>query len=68
MSLASVILVGPMGSGKTAVGRALADREHLDHVDIDEMIVDLRADSAEHALFGYDDDWSEWPEWYAFLA
>ena len=40
MSLASVILVGPMGSGKTAVGRALADREHLDHVDIDEMIVE----------------------------
>ena len=42
MSLASVILIGPMGSGKTAVGRALADREHLDHVDIDEMIVQTR--------------------------
>ncbi|MXW61986.1 MAG: shikimate kinase [Acidimicrobiaceae bacterium] len=42
MSLASVILVGPMGSGKTAVGRALAERERLDHVDVDEMIAQTR--------------------------
>ena len=42
MSLASVILVGPMGSGKTTVGRALADREHMVHADIDEMIVQAR--------------------------
>lgn len=42
MSLASVILVGPMGSGKTAVGRALAEKENLDHVDLDEMVARAR--------------------------
>ena len=42
MSLASVILVGPMGSGKTTVGRALAEREQMDHIDLDEMIAQAR--------------------------
>ncbi len=39
MSSSSVILVGPMGSGKSTVGRALADRENMNHVDLDELIV-----------------------------
>ncbi len=42
MSLTSVVLIGPMGSGKSTVGRALADRAHMDHLDLDEMIVAAR--------------------------
>ncbi len=42
MSPASIVLIGPMGSGKTTVGRALADREHMNHLDLDEMIVAAR--------------------------
>ena len=42
MPLASVILVGPMGSGKTAVGRALAEKERLDHIDLDEVVAQAR--------------------------
>lgn len=34
-----VVLVGPMGSGKSAVGRALARRLRRDHVDIDDLVV-----------------------------
>lgn len=42
MSSASVILVGPMGSGKSTVGLALADHELADHLDLDELIVAAR--------------------------
>lgn len=38
MSWISVILVGPMGSGKTTIGRALAERLGLDHVDTDGVV------------------------------
>ena len=39
MSSRSVVLVGPMGSGKSTVGRALAARLGLDHVDTDDLVV-----------------------------
>lgn len=34
-----LVLVGPMGSGKTEVGRALADHLGRAHVDLDELVV-----------------------------
>lgn len=34
----NVILIGPMGSGKTTVGKALAPRLGLDFVDLDQQI------------------------------
>nr|WP_252904291.1 shikimate kinase [Secundilactobacillus silagei] len=34
------ILVGFMGSGKTTVGELLADRLHLTHRDLDDVIVE----------------------------
>jgi shikimate kinase len=36
----NLILIGPMGSGKTTVGRQLAKRARLDFVDSDHMIED----------------------------
>jgi shikimate kinase len=33
-----VVLVGPMGSGKTTIGRALADRLGVAHVDTDDLV------------------------------
>lgn len=39
MTSALAILVGPMGSGKSTVGRALAESLRADCVDTDEMIV-----------------------------
>lgn len=39
LSLRRVVLVGPMGSGKSTVGRALAQRLSLGHVDTDDMVV-----------------------------
>ena len=35
----SVILIGPMGSGKSTIGRLLAARLHLPYVDSDALIV-----------------------------
>ena len=35
-----MVLVGPMGSGKSSVGRQLAQRLHLDFVDLDKFIED----------------------------
>ncbi len=35
-----MVLIGPMGSGKSAVGRALAARLDLDHVDTDASVVE----------------------------
>ena len=37
MKRRSVVLVGPMGSGKSTVGRALAQRLGIGHVDTDDM-------------------------------
>lgn len=36
----NLILIGPMGAGKTCIGRRLADRFTLDFVDVDQAIVD----------------------------
>ena len=36
----SIILTGPMGSGKTSVGRLLADRLGYDFTDLDALIVE----------------------------
>ena len=38
MSQRAVVLVGPMGSGKSTVGRALARRLGVGHVDTDDLI------------------------------
>ncbi len=34
-----MVLVGPMGSGKSAVGRALANRLERSHIDLDDAVV-----------------------------
>jgi len=44
------ILIGFMGSGKTTVGRLLADQLMTQHADLDDMIVD-RAGQAITAIF-----------------
>lgn len=36
----NIILIGPMGSGKTTVGKQLAKRKRMDFVDSDHMIED----------------------------
>lgn len=36
----SIVLVGPMGSGKSTVGRALARRLRISHLDTDSMVVE----------------------------
>ena len=36
----NVVLIGMMGSGKTTVGRAVADQAGMDFVDLDEMVED----------------------------
>ncbi|HDS1019320.1 TPA: shikimate kinase AroK, partial [Stenotrophomonas maltophilia] len=36
----NLILIGPMGAGKTCIGRRLAERFTLDFVDVDQAIVD----------------------------
>lgn len=36
----SLILVGPMGAGKTTIGKALSERLHLPFKDIDHMVVE----------------------------
>ena len=38
MSPTSIVLIGPMGSGKSTVGRVLADRADLEHLDLDDMV------------------------------
>ena len=39
-SAPNLILVGPMGAGKTAIGRRLAERMRLHFVDVDQLVVD----------------------------
>ncbi|KAF1016085.1 MAG: Shikimate kinase 1 [Stenotrophomonas maltophilia] len=49
----NLILIGPMGAGKTCIGRRLAERFTLDFVDVDQAIVDAAgasiADIFEHS-------------------
>lgn len=40
-----MVLVGPMGSGKSAVGRALADRLARPFIDLDDVIVEAAGQS-----------------------
>ena len=40
MSSRTVVLVGPMGSGKSTVGRALAQRLGMVHVDTDDLVTE----------------------------
>jgi shikimate kinase len=47
MSSRSVVLVGPMGSGKSTVGRALARRLETTHVDTDDLVVQAAGMSIE---------------------
>ena len=46
MSVAHVVLLGPMGAGKTTLGRALARRLQVDLVDSDAVILALTDHSA----------------------
>jgi shikimate kinase len=46
VSVAHVVLLGPMGAGKTTLGRALAERLEVDLVDSDEAILALTDQSA----------------------
>jgi shikimate kinase len=49
----NLVLVGPMGAGKTAIGRRIAERFSLQFVDLDQRIVDVAGTSIpsifEHA-------------------
>ena len=47
-TLDNIVLVGPMGSGKTTVGRRLADELNLDFFDSDHEITDKTGVSIEH--------------------
>jgi len=44
----NIVLVGPMGSGKTTVGRRLADRLKVDFYDADHEIIDKTGVSIDH--------------------
>jgi len=44
----NIILVGPMGSGKTTIGRRLSDRLSLDFFDSDHEIVNTTGVSIDH--------------------
>ncbi|HUP16983.1 MAG TPA: shikimate kinase [Acidimicrobiia bacterium] len=52
MSVTHVVLLGPMGAGKTTLGRALADRLEVDLVDSDEAILALTGQSAADLAAG----------------
>ena len=39
--MTNIVLIGFMGCGKTTLGRWLADRQQMDFVDTDELIVRL---------------------------
>jgi shikimate kinase len=47
-TLENIVLVGPMGSGKTTVGRRLADELNLSFFDSDHEIIDKTGVSIEH--------------------
>jgi len=44
----NIILVGPMGSGKTTIGRRLSERLSLDFFDSDNEIIDTTGVSIDH--------------------
>ena len=46
MSVAHVVLLGPMGAGKTTIGIALSERLEVDFVDSDEAILGLTGQNA----------------------
>jgi len=52
VSIAHVVLLGPMGAGKTTLGRALAARLEVDLVDSDEALVVLTGKSAAEIAAG----------------
>lgn len=53
MSSRTVVLVGPMGSGKSTVGRALAQRLGMVHVDTDDLVTEA-ADASIEEVFARD--------------
>lgn len=46
--LNNIILVGPMGSGKTTIGRRLSEVLNLDFFDSDHEIIDTTGVSIDH--------------------
>ena len=44
----NIVLVGPMGSGKTTVGRRLAEKLKVDFYDVDHEIIDKTGVSIDH--------------------
>ena len=44
----NIILVGPMGSGKTTIGRRLSEKLSLDFFDSDHEIIDTTGVSIDH--------------------
>jgi len=44
----NIILVGPMGSGKTTIGRRLSERLRLDFFDSDHEIINITGVSIDH--------------------
>ncbi len=46
--LNNIILVGPMGSGKTTIGRRLSEDLNLDFFDSDHEIIDTTGVSIDH--------------------
>ena len=52
MRLSDVVLLGPMGAGKTTLGRTLAERLEVDLVDSDEALLVLTGKSAAEIAAG----------------
>jgi shikimate kinase len=52
----TIFLVGFMGSGKTTIGRALADRIARDFIDLDQMIVDRAGISIPEIFSNFGED------------
>jgi shikimate kinase len=47
-NLNNIVLIGPMGSGKTTVGRRLAEKLDIDFYDADHAIIDKTGVSIDH--------------------
>jgi len=47
-NLNNIVLIGPMGSGKTTVGRRLAEKLDIDFYDADHEIIDKTGVSIDH--------------------
>jgi len=48
LKINNIILVGPMGSGKTSIGRRLSESLNLDFFDSDQEIIDKTGVSIDH--------------------